>query len=226
MSTEAGPDTSPGAMPAAPESKPRTRVSVWAPDPLTLLGLTEALLGSFEVFVPDDRDAEADVLVFAADQVTDRVVANMRRAAAGSAAPAVLVAGELEASRLMSVVECRVVAVVSRAAATERRLGAAIAAAAAGGGVLPPNLLGELLRQVQELQRDVLAPRGLDSVGLTAREVEVVRLLAEGCDTEEIGSRLSYSERTVKNIVRAMMRNLDVRNRPQLVAHALRCGLI
>ncbi|MBQ6642291.1 MAG: helix-turn-helix transcriptional regulator, partial [Saccharopolyspora sp.] len=95
-----------------------------------------------------------------------------------------------------------------------------------GGGVLPPNLLGELLRQVQELQRDVLAPRGLDSVGLTAREVEVVRLLAEGCDTEEIGSRLSYSERTVKNIVRAMMRNLDVRNRPQLVAHALRCGLI
>ena len=57
---------------------------------------------------------------------------------------------------------------------------AAIRSAAAGEGTLPPDLLGRLLRQVGQLQRQVLSPRGLTFSGLTERETAVLRLLAEG----------------------------------------------
>ncbi|WP_258342783.1 helix-turn-helix transcriptional regulator [Saccharopolyspora gregorii] len=211
----------------AGESGQRTRVAVWAPDPITLVGLTETLVSSLDVFVGStDQPSDVDVWVFATDRVTSDVVARMRRTAAGSTAPAVLVTRELERAHLMSVVECRVVAVVHLTAATEERLVSTIAAAAAGGGSLPPNLLGELLRQVQTLQQEVLAPRGLNSAGFTPREIDVVRLMADGRDTEEIANQLCYSERTVKNIIYSMTNRLELRNRPQLVAHALRAGLI
>ncbi|WP_433870174.1 response regulator transcription factor [Saccharopolyspora sp. CA-218241] len=205
----------------------RVRVSVWAADPITLVGLTETLVSSLDVFVaPDDQPSDVDVLVFATDRVTPAVVASMRRTAAASTAPVVLVTRELDHEHLMSVVECRVVAVLHREAANEERLVGAVRAAAAGGGVLPPNLLGELLRQMQALQQEVLAPRGLNSAGLTSREIDVVRLMADGWDTEEIANRLCYSERTVKNIIHNMTNRLEVRNRPQLVAYAMRAGLI
>ena len=91
---------------------------------------------------------------------------------------------------------------------------------------LPPDLLGELLSQVERLQRDVLGPRGLTTSGLAPREVDVLRLMAEGWDTAEIAEKLSYSERTVKNVVYAVMSRLGLRNRPHAVAYALRAGVI
>ncbi|MEV0055576.1 helix-turn-helix transcriptional regulator, partial [Saccharopolyspora shandongensis] len=86
--------------------------------------------------------------------------------------------------------------------------------------------LGELLRQVENLNHEVLEPRGLNSAGFTSREIGVLRLLAEGWDSEEIGKKLCYSERTVKNVIHAMTSRLKLRNRPQLVAHCVRTGVI
>ena len=112
------------------------------------------------------------------------------------------------------------------AEATAGNLAAAIRSAAAGEGTLPPDLLGRLLRQVGQLQRQVLSPRGLTFSGLTEREAAVVRLLAEGFDTAEVGQRLFYSERTVKNIIHDMTSRLELRNRTHAVAYAIREGLI
>jgi DNA-binding NarL/FixJ family response regulator len=61
---------------------------------------------------------------------------------------------------------------------------------------------------------------------LTDREIKVLKLLAEGLDTAEVGRRLFYSERTVKNIVHDVTSRLNLRNRTQAVAYALRQGLI
>jgi DNA-binding NarL/FixJ family response regulator len=72
----------------------------------------------------------------------------------------------------------------------------------------------------------VLAPRGLTFSGLTERELSVLRLLADGHDTAEVGRQLFYSERTVKNIVHDVTSRLDLRNRTHAVAYALRQGLI
>lgn len=74
------------------------------------------------------------------------------------------------------------------------------------------------------IQSQVLAPRGLHVNGLSEREVEVLRLVAEGNDTNEIARTLCYSERTVKNVIHDVTSRLHLRNRPHAVAFALRQG--
>ena len=113
-----------------------------------------------------------------------------------------------------------------RAEAGPERLAAACQAAAAGDGTLPPDLLGRLLDGVGRLQRQVLTPRGLTFSGLTDREVSVLRLVADGYDTNEIASTLAYSERTIKNTIHDVTTRLNLRNRTHAVAYALREGLI
>lgn len=61
---------------------------------------------------------------------------------------------------------------------------------------------------------------------LSKREHQVLRLLAEGESTRGIAQRLSYSERTVKNIVHDLLVKLDCRTRAHAVALAARRGVI
>ncbi len=61
---------------------------------------------------------------------------------------------------------------------------------------------------------------------LSARDIEVLRLLAEGCDTAEIAQRLAYSEPTIKNVIQRLFDQLKVRNRPHAVAVAMRARII
>lgn len=72
----------------------------------------------------------------------------------------------------------------------------------------------------------MLIPRGFTFSGLTERETEVFRMVAEGMDTGEIAHALSYSERTVKNIVHGVTTRLQLRNRSHAVAYVVREGLI
>lgn len=62
--------------------------------------------------------------------------------------------------------------------------------------------------------------------GLTKRELEVLVLVAGGLRDSEIAGRLVLSERTVGHHVRAVLRKLDVRNRSQASAEAVRLGLV
>jgi DNA-binding NarL/FixJ family response regulator len=70
-----------------------------------------------------------------------------------------------------------------------------------------------------------VAPGGGDR-HLTRRELDVLSLLADGDSTREIARQLSYSERTVKNIVHDVRRKLHGRTRAQAVAVAARRGII
>ena len=76
------------------------------------------------------------------------------------------------------------------------------------------------------MQRQILAPRGLRFSGLSEREIEVLRLVAEGLDTGEIARRLSFSERTIKSVLHDVTTRLQLRNRAHAVAYAVREGLI
>ena len=62
--------------------------------------------------------------------------------------------------------------------------------------------------------------------GLTARERRVLSLIAAGQATREVASELSYSERTVKNVLHDAVTKLHARSRSQAVAVAVRSGLI
>ena len=110
--------------------------------------------------------------------------------------------------------------------ATAHRLVQAVLAAARGDGDLPADLLGRLISQVGTLHRSAAGRTGAPPSGLAPREVDVLRLVAEGLDTGEIASKLSYSERTVKNVMHGLTTRLHLRNRAHAVAYALREGYI
>ena len=67
-------------------------------------------------------------------------------------------------------------------------------------------------------------PSSLDT--LTAREEEVLALLADGLGNEEIGERLSISKHTVARHRENLMRKLELHSRSELVKYAIRKGLI
>jgi two-component system, NarL family, nitrate/nitrite response regulator NarL len=61
---------------------------------------------------------------------------------------------------------------------------------------------------------------------LSARELEVVRLLVRGCSNQEIAAELHLSVNTVRNHLRAVLRKLAVASRLEAAAAALRLGLV
>ena len=62
--------------------------------------------------------------------------------------------------------------------------------------------------------------------GLTARELEVLGLLADGMSYAEVAERLILSEKTVGHHVSSMLRKLNEPTRSRAVATALRLGII
>jgi DNA-binding NarL/FixJ family response regulator len=205
----------------------QVRVALQAMDPLSHAGLASFLQSRPELtLLRATERADATVLVVSTDRLSTDVIAMLRRSAAETGVPVVLVTNEINETELLTAVECRVVAVLPRAAVTAERLAHSVLAAASGGGVMPPNLVGELLKHIERLQRDVLTPHGLNASGLTPREIDVLRLMADGFDTSEIAGELCYSERTVKNVIYGLTHRLKLRNRSHAVAYALRSGMI
>ena len=70
------------------------------------------------------------------------------------------------------------------------------------------------------------ATRGTTAGHLSGRELSVLSLLAAGDNTREVAGRLSYSERTVKNIVHDTLVKMNCKTRAHAVALATRQGFI
>jgi DNA-binding NarL/FixJ family response regulator len=105
---------------------------------------------------------------------------------------------------------------------TPEALGTAIQAAVSGTGVVTTELLGALLNG--RAQTATVAPPA--AATLTDREQQVLALIAAGHPTREVALELSYSERTVKNVLHDVATKLNARSRSQAVAFAVREGLI
>lgn len=138
----------------------------------------------------------------------------------------VLVAAVESDSALIPAVELGVRALASRTEATGHRLAQLVVSTTSGGAAMPPEVLGLLVKQVTRLPQTVLAPRGIDVNGLSVRESEILRLVADGMDTREVATRLSCSERTVKDVLHDITSRFQLRNRTHAVAYAVREGLI
>lgn len=200
-------------------------ICVHAGDPVSHAGLTSQLRPRPELAVLDCDDARVRIAVVVADAVDDDTVAVLRSVLRGGR-HTVLVVNQVDDTGLSAAVEAGVVGLVRRSEATPERLAHAICAASRGDGTVPPDLLGRLLAQVGRVQRQVLHPRGLTLGGLSRREIDVLRLVADGCDTTEIATTLCYSERTVKNVLHDVTSRLQLRNRSHAVAFALKQGML
>jgi len=102
---------------------------------------------------------------------------------------------------------------------------AAVRAVHGGGAFLHPalarRLMGEYLRRASAGADE---QEGLDR--LSERERDVLRLIAEGCTSQEIGEQLFLSVNTVQTHRRHIMEKLDLHDRSQLVHYAHRTGLL
>jgi DNA-binding NarL/FixJ family response regulator len=197
-------------------------------DPLSVAGLTSQLRGHDRIELIDFGErADADsVAVAAVDTLSEQAVMMIRRARRHGCRRVVLVCGTPEALDPFAALDLGVFAILARHDATPHRLAHAVLSVAAGEAAIPADVLGRLLDQVSRIQQDVLAPRGLRVSGMAEREIRILRLVADGKDTKEIAHELSYSERTVKNVLHDVTTRFQLRNRSQAVAYAVREGLI
>ncbi len=204
----------------------RLPVFVYAEDPISQAGIASQLRPRPEITVIGDSPDDAAVAVVVCDTVDPQTLNVVKAIQRNGCPKVVLVATRLDDGAVLAAAEAGVSGLLRRHEAQPERLVSAVQAAVAGDGTVPPDLLGRLLNQVGRLQRQVLNPRGLTFSGFSEREVEVLRLVADGLDTAEIADRLCYSERTVKNIIHDVTTRLQLRNRSHAVAYALREGLI
>jgi two-component system, NarL family, response regulator LiaR len=98
--------------------------------------------------------------------------------------------------------------------ASPRDVAAAIRAAHRGEAVLNPAVAAKLLA---ERRRPPAA-----HADLTARELDVLRLIARGLQNKQIAAELHVSEKTVKTHVSAILRKLGVTDRTQAAMYAVR----
>jgi DNA-binding NarL/FixJ family response regulator len=102
----------------------------------------------------------------------------------------------------------------------------AIRVVAAGEALLAPTVTRRLLDRFAETLPNGAKrpPPGLDL--LTERELEVLKLLAQGLSNAELAERLFLSETTVKSHISSVLRKLDLRDRVQAVVLAYEAGLV
>jgi DNA-binding NarL/FixJ family response regulator len=98
---------------------------------------------------------------------------------------------------------------------------AAVRTIAAGNALLSPTITKRVIKQFTRLPRPV-PPKELQE--LTARELEVLRLIASGLSNAEIGQQLFISETTVKTHVTHVLQKLHLRDRVQAVVLAYQTG--
>jgi DNA-binding NarL/FixJ family response regulator len=205
----------------------RVNTFVYAGDPISQLGIAGQLRTRPEVELVDDADVDrAQVAVVVVDEIDDDATRVVRAIQRNGCPRVVMVVTRLDDQGLLAAVEAGVSGFVRRGDSRAETLVHAVLSAAAGDGSVPPDLLGRFLTTVSMIHQHVLAPRGLSFSGLKEREIDVLRLLADGLDTAQVARELSYSERTVKNVLQDVTRRHNLRNRTHAVAYALRQGLI
>ncbi|KJK50616.1 hypothetical protein UK23_10235 [Lentzea aerocolonigenes] len=179
----------------------RVRVAVHAKDSVTRWGIAGYLRLRPEVQVlPEHSLSNAQVVLVATEGAG--LTAELRIVAQRTSACVVLITDDLRAQELPRAIDHRVVAILPRRDLTCEGLVSTVLAAFEGRSELPAM------------------------AGLAERELDMLRLFAEGWTTAEVAKKLSYSERTVKSMVQQVLTRFQLRNRTHAVAFAIRSGAI
>lgn len=110
--------------------------------------------------------------------------------------------------------------------ASQDELVRAIRIVHSGGSLIQPGLARKVLREFAHMARESSVVERDPLKDLSEREIEVLQYVAEGKANREIADALVISEKTVKAHLRSIFRKLEVTDRAQAVAHAMRKGLV
>lgn len=105
---------------------------------------------------------------------------------------------------------------------TYDQVGEAVRLVAAGQSLISPTMATKLLDEFVQMSRSP-APA---TAQLTARELQVLRLVAKGLSNREIAEELFISENTVKNHIRNMLEKLQMKSRMEAAMYAVRTNLL
>jgi DNA-binding NarL/FixJ family response regulator len=111
-------------------------------------------------------------------------------------------------------------------AASGEELAAAIRTVAKGGALIEPSVARRVMAEFARLSHPSAQTQEKLIDPLSEREIEVLKLLAQGFANREIADRLYLAEGTVKNYVSSAMQKLSVRDRTQAALRAKELGLI
>ncbi len=105
------------------------------------------------------------------------------------------------------------------------QLMAGIRAAAAGESLISPQIAAKVLQRLRAQSADTVAAETIRAE-LSERELEVLRLIANGKDNAEIARELFISPKTVKNHISNILMKLQIDNRIQAAVYAVRSGIV
>ncbi|MFJ5044646.1 response regulator [Streptomyces sp. NPDC088719] len=100
----------------------------------------------------------------------------------------------------------------------------AVRVVADGHALLAPEITGPLIAEFTRQRVSAPPPRSID--GLTAREAEVLVLIARGLSNADIAARLTITDHTVKTHINRLFAKMDLRDRAQAVILAYELGLV
>ncbi len=188
----------------------------------------------FEV-VGEAGDAEAGVAL-AARRSPDAILmdlnmpgasgveATRRLAADGITAPVVVLTVSATEEDLLAALEAGAAGYLLKSAPPGEIVGS-IRAAIAGEAPLSPRVARHLVERTRARPGRVEPHSGVEQE-LSEREVDVLRLLADGLDNTQIAQELHLSPATVKRHVSAILTKLGVTNRVQAAIHGVQLGLV
>jgi DNA-binding NarL/FixJ family response regulator len=199
------------------------KVTIVSPNHSMRVGLREMLSRQREIDLigewprtQDIDEKETEVLILAS--VSSAVFADLNTASFGL----LLLTDDQEEARALFDLNARTWGVISVAASADE-ISAAVHAVGEGLWVGAPGLVKTLMRP--QRRGDVAGEESLIE-SLTAREREVLQLMAEGLANKQIALRLSISEHTVKFHLSSLYGKLGVASRTEAVKRGLGLGLI
>jgi len=207
------------------------RVLIGARSEVVRAGLTSLLTADprFQVvgtFSIDDltrvEDLQPEVVLLDLDSPSDESLSAAIQSGGALVNSSLMILTEDPESLAVDVLGSGLRAILPRYATPEEII-AAIQAAATGLVALHPDIFDSMLSRIHPGQQSELDPSGQI---LTPREIEVLRMIADGLGNKEIASKLSISDHTVKFHISSIFAKLSASNRAEAVTLGIRHGLI
>ncbi len=207
------------------------RVLIGARSEVVRAGLTSLLTADprFQVvgtFSIDDltrvEDLQPEVVLLDLDSPSDESLSAAIQSGGALVNSSLMILTEDPESLAVDVLGSGLRAILPRYATPEEII-AAIQAAATGLVALHPDIFDSMLSRIRPGQQSELDPSGQI---LTPREIEVLRMIADGLGNKEIASKLSISDHTVKFHISSIFAKLGASNRAEAVTLGIRHGLI